>query len=278
MKRSFHFCLLLTLCAALAACSAATAAPSATTPNPAATGTLPPAAVTALAVTPTARPTSTLWPTAVPTETAASPATASAPTAAPTAAVTLADSIAATIKVDNTRLRSGPGLFFDPVTLLYHGNTVNVLRKARGDDWALVDAGAGRQGWLSIPTTSLAKDQVARLQIQEGIDAVVLTGRVVDENGQGMPGIQFAAFQGDPEDEHAETYATSMADGNFVFYLPPASKDEWRISLKSVACDSPIIGLNCAYTGAFAPTFVLFQVADQRLVGSAKLLFQYYKP
>ena len=204
-------------------------------------------------------PAITLPPTQTPLPTAAPPTVTPTLPPSPTPTVTttpipIEARTPATVNVQNLRMRSGPGELFSAYNWLQKGDQVTILGKARGDDWVYADTGKV-QGWIYAAYTSLTNTQIASIPILLVENVVVVQGKVEEADGQPLAGIGFAVFQGKEKSKPPETLVHSLPDGRFYAYLPPGSSGLWRISLREVPCDSPVVDQNCRYTGAFAPRF-----------------------
>jgi uncharacterized protein YraI len=203
------------------------------------------------------------------------PATAapqSSSTPLPAATVQLVPNQPATITAQAVNLRQGPGTLFTRLGQLAEGTKVTVIGKAPGDDWLYVDTG-DRQGWVSVAFTSLFDlSKMASVPVYETGDVLVIRGRVAEDDGMPLAGIEFAVFQGSADSNPPDTRAHSLADGTFYLYLPHGSTGTWRVSLTAVDCKSPIVDENCRFLGAFMP-----RIMDVTLPAEKVIEFQYSK-
>ncbi len=251
--------LLVTLiCIGLAGCNLPTsptpaAAPSATAPEP-----LPTLALTVIPVQnptePPVLPTVTSAPaegnpTAAPAETQAGPAATSTAPANPTAGPTSTTAplpaptstsggstsftpFEATALVDALKLRTGPGTLFPALNLLTKGAKLSVLGISQGYEWIYVKAPGGTQGWVFVQLIETKGDLKSAPGVEPG-DVQIVSGRVVDQDGAVVNGIQFAFEQG-----AARTDAVTGDDGMFYAFFPKTSSGQWTVTYVAISAKS----------------------------------------
>lgn len=193
---------------------------------------LPPTATTTISL-----PTNTPEPTMTPTIT-------------PTATLPSYKQMKVSIGVEVLNLRSGPGEQFDIVDKLPKGTILWILGRARGDDWFLVRSDTNRAGWVSASFVAL-KVPLSTIPIFEVTDALIITGKAVDNMQNPVPGINFAIFQGTGADQkRIDVY--SDGEGKFYAYLPGTATGSWTVEYVGILCTSPIMDANCKFSGHFA--------------------------
>jgi hypothetical protein len=75
-------------------------------------------------------------------------------------------------------------------------------------------------------------------------DAQVVSGRVLDGQGQPLEGLGYAVLQGDGST--FRTDASTDRGGYFYAYLPPHLSGIWNVEFISIECHSPLVDANCA--------------------------------
>ncbi|MBN1438529.1 MAG: SH3 domain-containing protein [Anaerolineales bacterium] len=205
----------------LAAC---TLAPGAS-PTAAPTATLPPAA------TATERPPPTVTPTFTPTDT---------PTATPFLPFEIA--IAST---DAANLRAGPGYLFLILKILPPGTKVQLLGRAPGSEWFLVQTANNLEGWV-FGKLLRRDEELLHAPIVEPSDAGVIRGRVLDSAGTPMLGIGFTVSR---RAAPAEPGNPVVTDANGEFYsFQPYKGGVWTVTFTGVACESNAwLDAGCTY-------------------------------
>lgn len=185
-------------------------------------------------------PTSTVLPSPAPTQTP--PATATQTFAGLSARVT----------VQTIRFRQGPGTVFPTLGTLPQGTQVNVLGKARGDEWVLAETG-GQRGWLAVVFLDLdGSPSLGAVPVQEPLDGYVVQGKVTAQDGAPISGVVFAVVQGSGSSA-PRTDAETGPDGQFFAYLPTTARGQWQVEIVGVNCASPVMDANCKYPGKFNP-------------------------
>jgi hypothetical protein len=184
--------------------------------------------------TPTPAASETPAETSTPTETPVPPATPSPAPFVP---------FEATIIVDNVNLRSNPGYLFSVLRILHVNDTVLVLGKSLGNEWFLVQMNNFVTGWVFHQLVETAGN-IDLLPIYQPSNTQLITGRVVNEQGTPISGLQFAFVQGTGASEQRNDAMTN-ADGIFYAFMPSNYSGEWTVSYVAIACTSNVMDSDC---------------------------------
>jgi uncharacterized protein YraI len=192
----------------------------------------------ALAATPepTATPTTTASPTATenptPTE-APTPAPTETPTATPFVPfeVTVASGNAA-------NLRAGPGYLFLVLRVLQPGSKLQVLGRARGDEWFYVQVNNFVKGWV-FGKLLRQNEELRNAPVVEPAGVKIIAGEVRDAAGTPIRGVVFnVTWRAKPE--APGNVVVSDADGKFYSYMPLSASGVWTVTYSGIACDSNV--------------------------------------
>ena len=189
-----------------------------------------------VAANPTDAPTS-LPPTATPETTDPHPA----PTAPP--APIERQPQAATVNVNSLNLRSGPGTLFEVLSTLPLGSNVTALGMAPGNDWVEIEDENSQTGWVFADLLTLDGD-LATLPLLEAPQSLSINGKVIDQNGQTINGVQ-VQVTAQLFDFAVEVVTRSNADGYFYTFFPPDTVGVWLVEIIGTDCDSSIVDGNC---------------------------------
>jgi hypothetical protein len=141
----------------------------------------------------------------------------------------------------NVNLRVGPGNLFKVSRVMAQGTRLQLLAFARGGDWAQVLNDEGILGWVGVNFIS-DWSQFAVIFV-EPEDVHVVSGRVLDGQGNPLEGLGYAVFQGN---DTLRTDAITDSGGYFYAYLPPHLTGIWTVEFVSIDCSSPLVDSNCA--------------------------------
>lgn len=191
---------------------------------------------------------STQTPAVVPTEipATATPETLPEPTQQPAPLVLSAEVNAATLN-----MRTGPSILHDILNQYQKGDTVTLIGVAPGNQWVKILTKDNKAGWMlaSHLTINGAVEALPTLPISESLVAV---GKVVDSNGNGLPGIQVALTRmGGLEAVRVD--GISLADGTVYVYAPIEYQGTWLAGVIGVDCTSQLVDTNCRFGGKFLP-------------------------
>ncbi len=165
----------------------------------------------------------------------------------------LTQTIPATVTSQALVLRAGPDVDEDSLGSYADGTVVAVLGQAPGGEWFEVATPDGQRGWMAADFLELSAPAEEVPESAEPALPVSVSGRVVDEAGEGIGGIVVAA--GSPDaDEALRVEATTGDDGAFVLELAPGSTGTWTVEIAGVGCDSRIVNDRCQLFGYFAAT------------------------
>ena len=144
---------------------------------------------------------------------------------------------------DNVILRADPGYLFTPRTTLKKGTSLLLLGRSPGGEWFFVQIPDSRAGWVFAQLVDVQGDLNSAPIIQPA-DAQLVRGRVVDDNGQPISGIQFSLVQGGgvhpPRND-----AMTDDNGNFYAFMPLTASGQWTVGYTAVACTSNTMDVNC---------------------------------
>jgi SH3-like domain-containing protein len=203
--------------------------------------------------------TPTLPPAELPTVTLQPTSTA---TPLPHPTITPFVSFNAVTLADYVNVRTNPGLLFAVNMNVPKGTVFTVLGKTPGGGWIYVQTLAKTNGWVYAKL--LKGDQDLSLAPLMHPDQVqIITGRVVDEKGAAVSGINFAIVQGSVRNE-----VMTDADGTFYIYLPTSASGEWAISYIGIDCSSSLMDAKCNckadICGAVNPPNLRIQVPENK--------------
>ena len=145
--------------------------------------------------------------------------------------------------VENLVLRANPGPLFEAKTTLPNASRLLVLGRAPGGEWLLVQTPLERTGWVYAQFVTSEGD-LNLVPFVQPADMLVVSGRVLDQKGAPVPGIQFAVVQeqaGSPPRVDAITDAT----GTFYVFMPAATTGTWAVSFTAITCASPVMDKDC---------------------------------
>ncbi|MBN1264196.1 MAG: SH3 domain-containing protein [Anaerolineales bacterium] len=204
------------------------------------------------AVPPTAQPPTATWTnspepthTSSPTYTPAPPTQTPAPT----------QSLTAVVSVQRINLRRGPGTVFPILDSLEEGTEVIVLGKALGEQWVKVavpseEEGEGSSeeessltGWMLADFLDLGTP-VEYLGFTDVNQAWLIEGKVLEEDGTPVDGVDIAVSQGLGADE-LRTDTFTLENGRFYVYLPWESAGIWQVEAVGLRCESRLMLENC---------------------------------
>jgi uncharacterized protein YgiM (DUF1202 family) len=199
---------------------------------------------------PTERPTATLIPTQeiLPTD-----------TPEPTSTVETFTPFTVTVATESVNLRSNPGYLFAVVELIGIDTTLTVEGRSLGGEWLYVVDGAGTHGWIFNKLVTSETDLLSAPVIEPD-RSQLLTGKLVDENGGPVSGVQFAITQG-TGDTTKRTDAMTDGEGIFYAYMPPNLSGVWEVTFTAVACTSNTMDANCNCLGGQCGTAEPFYVS-----------------
>lgn len=152
-----------------------------------------------------------------------------------------------TVLADNVNLRANPGTLFPIRASLAEGDQVVVLGRSLGSDWAYVRTAGGMEGWV------FAQLLVSTVTIEDAPPATagpsqMVSGQVLDENGQPVSGVHFALVKGTGDDAPRSDAITGQ-DGWFYSYLPLSADGEWNLYYTAIACASNVMDRDCNCLG-----------------------------
>ncbi len=206
-----------------------------TPPEPTPTIAIPPTSTqpvpTETPIPPKPTPTETLIPTATGTPSPISP-------------VTLL------VNVDQINLRRGPGRLYEKVETYQKDSPMYAFGQAPGGEWLLVRTEDDLVGWVASEFM-LAESKTDSLPVFNTPDGFLVTGKVVGPDDTPIPGVVFAIRQG-AESLGRRVDAKTDALGVYYAFLPPGSGGTWIADIVGVACESPIVDVDCEYQGTFS--------------------------
>lgn len=144
---------------------------------------------------------------------------------------------------DNVNLRVNPGRLFKVSRVMTKGTKLQVLGVSPGGAWLNVLNDEGISGWVGVDFVTGGFDGPP-LPVVTPKDAQLVTGKVLDSNGNPIDGIGFALVQNNNRDD-----ASTDDTGTFYFYLPLNLSGSWTLSFVSVNCTSSTMDANCQCVG-----------------------------
>jgi uncharacterized protein YraI len=169
--------------------------------------------------------------TAVPTSTAVPTATAFVPFTVSTWA-------------DNVLLRSNPGYLFPQLAVLRKGASLSVLGKSPGAEWLLCQTSDSRVGWVFAQLVERAGGVSMDAPSIWPTSVQTLVGKVNDQAGVPISGIQFSIVQG-AGDNAPRTDAMTDDSGAFYGFMPADARGTWFVSYTAVSCESNTMDASC---------------------------------
>jgi hypothetical protein len=142
-------------------------------------------------------------------------------------------------QAQNVNLRVNPGRLFKVSRVLAQGTKLQVLGVAPGGEWLNVVNDEGVIGWVGVDFVSGGFDGPPPPTVNPK-DVLVVTGTLLDPNGNPINGIGFEVQQGGQLDN-----ATTDETGMFYAFLPTKFPGTWTVSFVSVACVSNTMDSNC---------------------------------
>ena len=146
-------------------------------------------------------------------------------------------------QVDNLVLRANPGQLFEAKTTLPNTSRLLVLGRAPGGEWLLVQTPLERTGWV-FGQFATSEGDLNLVPFIQPADMQIVRGRVVDEKGMPVTGVQFAVVQdkaGSPPRNDAVTDET----GTFYAFMPVNTTGTWAVSFTAVTCTSNLMDRDC---------------------------------
>jgi hypothetical protein len=205
-------------------CAMNEAAPRAASPSVPASST--PASATAAPDTPGPMP-----PTIAPTSTAMPAGTPFVP-------------FSVTTWADNVLLRSNPGYLFPQLAILRKGTSLLVLGRSPGTEWLLCQTSDSRVGWVFARLVDQAAGDLKAAPSIWPASAQALAGKVKDQAGVPISGIQFSIVQGGGADAPRNDAVTDDS-GTFYAFMPADTNGTWLVSYTAVSCKSNTMDANC---------------------------------
>jgi SH3-like domain-containing protein len=145
-------------------------------------------------------------------------------------------------QAQNVNLRVNPGRLFKVSRVLPQGTRLQLLGFAPGRQWLNVVNDEGVIGWIDADFTGGFDGQLP--PVVDPKDVQVVTGTVLDVNGDPIGGIGFAVVQGSQREE-----ASTDGTGTFYAFLPTKFSGTWNVIFVSVVCTSNTMDLNCNCLG-----------------------------
>lgn len=193
-------------------------------------------------------PTYTPEPTLAPTQTYV-------PTASPAAFVPFH----VTTWADNVVLRTNPGYLFDKLGILKKYASLLVVGRSEGAEWLLVQTEDHRSGWVFTKLVETMGRPLGPVPVVTPADVLLVKGRVTDDSGKLISGVQFALVQG-TGDNAPRNDAMTDETGVFFAFMPQQSSGTWWMSYVAIACTSNIMDASCNFSGEPDPKGVNIQL------------------
>jgi len=146
-------------------------------------------------------------------------------------------------QVDNLVLRANPGPLFEAKTTLPNASRLLVLGRAPGGEWLLVQTPLERTGWVFGQFVT-SEGNLSLVPFIQPADLQLVRGRVINQEGDPVTGIQFAVVQeqaGSPPRVDAVTDET----GTFYAFMPLTTAGTWAVSFTAITCTSSVMDKDC---------------------------------
>jgi hypothetical protein len=145
--------------------------------------------------------------------------------------------------VENLVLRADPGYLFEAKTTLPSNARLLVLGRALGGEWIFVQTPFERTGWVFAQFLEPGQDY-GMVPLIQPADVQLVRGRVVDEAGNPVNGIQFALVQG-TSGTPPRNDAITDDSGIFYAFMPQTASGSWSVSFTAIACSSRLMDKDC---------------------------------
>lgn len=144
---------------------------------------------------------------------------------------------------ENVNLRVNPGRLFKVSRVLAKGTRLQVLGSAPGGEWLNVISEEGIIGWVGLTFVDAGPDGLAEAVISPK-DAQLITGQVLDVNGNPVSGIGITFYQNAQRDD-----VLTDQSGTYYLYIPLNLTGAWGLQFSSISCESSIMDANCQCLG-----------------------------
>ena len=149
---------------------------------------------------------------------------------------------------ENVNLRVNPGRLFKVSRVLAKGTRLQVLGSAPGGEWLNVISDEGIIGWVGLTFVDAGPDGLAESVISPK-DAQLITGQVLDVNGNPVGGIGITFFQNAQRDD-----VLTDQTGTYYLYIPPNLTGTWGLQFSAISCESNMMDANCQCLGGVCGT------------------------
>ena len=149
---------------------------------------------------------------------------------------------------ENVNLRVNPGRLFKVSRVLAKGTRLQVLGSAPGGDWLNVISAEGIIGWVGLTFVDAGPDGLAESVISPK-DAQLITGQVLDVNGNPVSGIGITFFQNSQRDD-----VLTDQTGTYYLYVPLTLIGTWGLQFSAISCESSVMDANCQCLGGVCGT------------------------
>jgi SH3-like domain-containing protein len=148
-----------------------------------------------------------------------------------------------TTAVDYVNIRTNPGYLFSVQENVSTGTELEVLGRCPGGEWINVRTSSGSTGWVFHMLLQSAQD-LQTIPIVQPQSVQLVTGKVVDANGQPVSGIVFNVLRGTGADAPV-TNAVTDPSGVFYAFMPISVSGEWQVNYAGIGCSSNLMNENC---------------------------------
>jgi hypothetical protein len=145
--------------------------------------------------------------------------------------------------VDYVNFRSNPGYLFPVISSLAKGTNFHILAKSPGGEWMYGIGPSEIKGWIFAQLLQ-ATANMQEAPIMQPQDAQLVKGKVVNEKGEPISGIQFSIVQGAGQG-FRRSDAVTDGNGDFFAYLPTSMQGVWTVSYTAIACTSNVMDSKC---------------------------------
>lgn len=145
--------------------------------------------------------------------------------------------------VNNVNVRANPGYLFNVLKSAPQGAKFKVIGKAPGGEWFFVGSDNETQGWV-FGQLIKSENDLKSVPVLMPADVQILEGRIMNEEGKPISGIQFA-FEQTANGVLSRNDGMSDENGVFLVFMPPAATGEWVVSYAAIACTSNTMDKDC---------------------------------
>jgi len=161
---------------------------------------------------------------------------------------------------DNVVLHDNPGHLSTKLGVLPDNTPLTALGRTPGGEWLMVKTADNRLGWVFAGLVETSGPDMRTAPLVNPTGVITLRGRLTDEAGSPVNGVQFAVLQAGVTEE-IRTDAMTDDEGIFYAFLPADSKGSWWVEYTAISCESSVMDATCSnWSGAPEPKGMYVQL------------------